>query len=85
MGAAAGYWAHQKYTFRAQPSTTASSSVRYWSVAALLWLISPLLLQAALHVTPTSLLVAKLMTEAALVCASYLLLRYFVFATKPKP
>ena len=84
-GAGAGYWLHRIYTFASAGQLAGTARTRYILVAVGLWLISPLLLNLAMSVFPASLFWGKVFTEGALVCASYLLLRYFVFTRGGKP
>ena len=84
IGAGVGYWLHRAYTFAVVGQQTSTARVRYWLVAAMLWLISPLLLKAAMAAAPDSPLLGKVVTEGVLVGASYLLLRYFVFTSSGK-
>ena len=84
VGAGVGYWLHGVYTFAVVGQRTSTARLRYWLVAAMLWLISPLLLKAAMTAAPDSLLLGKVVTEGVLVGASYLLLRYFVFTSPGK-
>ena len=84
VGAGVGYWLHGVYTFAVVGQRTSTARLRYWLVAAMLWLISPLLLKAAMTAAPDSLLLGKVVTEGVLVGASYLLLRYFVFTSSGK-
>lgn len=84
-GAGMGYWLHRAYTFANGGQLIGATRTRYVLVAVGLWLISPLLLNMAMSFTPTSLFWGKVFTEGALVCASYLLLRYFVFKVGAKP
>lgn len=84
-GAAAGYWLHRAYTFANRGQLIGATRTRYALVAVGLWLISPLLLNMAMSVTQAGLFWGKVLTEGALVCASYLLLRYFVFTVDAKP
>lgn len=82
-GTLAGYRLHRRFTFRARGG--AARPLRYWAVAAALWLLSPLVLAAALSIVPGSLLGAKILTEAVLVASSYLALRHFVFSSSFTP
>ena len=83
-GAAVGYWLHGAYTFAGASQRASTARIRYFIVAAGLWLISPFFLKMAMIATPASLLLAKIFTEGVLVGASYLLLRYFVFTSPGK-
>ncbi len=84
-GAGVGYWLHRAYTFANRGQLVGATRTRYVLVAVGLWLISPLLLSMAMSFTPTSLFWGKVLTEGALVCASYLLLRHFVFTVGAQP
>ncbi len=82
-GALAGYRLHRRFTFRARGGGT--RPLRYWAVAAVLWLLSPLVLVAALRIVPGGLLGAKILTETVLMVSSYLALRHFVFSSSSRP
>jgi putative flippase GtrA len=84
VGAAAGYRLHRAITFRL-PAGSRGMRWRYWTVAVLLWLISPWVLHAALAVLPASLLAAKILAEAVLVGCAYLVLRRYVYAQPVDP
>jgi len=82
-GAAVGYWAHRLFTFQSSTDPVRKTHLRFWLVAAFLWSISPVVLREMLAFFPASFLVAKVLTEALLVGASYTLLRFVVFRPAP--
>lgn len=92
-GAALGYWLHRGFSFarrfEAGPELRGPelsgpdprSHLRYWAGAFVLWLGSPLVLQASLEYA-NGLLAAKIVTEALLVGIHYTYMRFFVFPSK---
>lgn len=78
-GAAVGHWAHRLFTFQSTTAPLQKTHIRFWLVATVLWLVSPYVLKEMVTFFPASFLMAKLLTECILVCASYTLLRFFVF------
>lgn len=84
-GAGAGYWVHRLFTFQVAGQLIGRAKLRYWLVAAGLWVVSPLLLKVAINAIPDNLFLAKIAIECVLVSASYLLLRHYVFPPPPKP
>lgn len=86
-GAAAGYGLHRAYTFQSSRNHN-NAVLRYGFISVFLWFVSPLLLDhvlSGLPDVPMKFLVSKVLTEAVLVCISYMLLRNFVFITGTKP
>jgi putative flippase GtrA len=87
-GAALGYWLHRHFSFARRFEGAPSlygrnrrSHLRYWAGAFALWFGSPLVLRASLEYA-SSLLVAKIITEALLVGINYAYMRFFVFDSR---
>ncbi len=85
LGAGLGYVLHHRYTFRSEEQQRQDLQLRYALVAIALWAVSPAVLKATIHILSSSFLAAKVLTECMLVCASYLLLRNYVFRHPSAP